>query len=171
MFQVGLWVADLLRDPLFSCGPSRRLVATDSREPQGVCSRYCLHMAAEPARTGASSPADAGGGSAPPHTTGSFTGAYQARPDRERIDERPRGRKLAILSLTALGVVFGDIGTSPLYAIKECFSPASGIAPTAPNVYGALSLVVWALTLVVSVKYLSFIMRADNRGEGGILAL
>ena len=75
------------------------------------------------------------------------------------------------MSLTALGVVFGDIGTSPLYAIKECFSPSSGIAPTAPNVYGALSLVVWALTLVVSVKYLSFIMRADNRGEGGILAL
>ena len=78
---------------------------------------------------------------------------------------------MAVLSLTALGVVFGDIGTSPLYAIKECFSPSSGIAPTAPNVYGALSLVVWALTLVVSVKYLSFIMRADNRGEGGILAL
>ena len=128
-------------------------------------------MAAEPARSGAHAPAGAGGGSASPTTTGSFNGAYLARPDRERVDERPRGRKLAILSLTALGVVFGDIGTSPLYAIKECFSPASGIAPTAPNVYGALSLVVWALTLVVSVKYLSFIMRADNRGEGGILAL
>src|SRR6185312_14765286 len=171
MFQGGLWVADLVRDPLFSCDPEQAIGRHGLSRLQGVCPGYDHHMAAEPARSGAHAPAGAGGGSASPTTTGSFSGTFLARPDRERVDERPRGRKLAILSLTALGVVFGDIGTSPLYAIKECFSPASGIAPTAPNVYGALSLVVWALTLVVSVKYLSFIMRADNRGEGGILAL
>ncbi len=73
--------------------------------------------------------------------------------------------------LTALGVVFGDIGTSPLYAFRECFNPEYGIAPTAENVSGVLSLIVWSLTLVVSVKYLVYVMRADNRGEGGILAM
>jgi KUP system potassium uptake protein len=71
----------------------------------------------------------------------------------------------------ALGVVYGDIGTSPLYAIKECFKPGYGLAPTPVNVYGVLSLIVWALMLVVSVKYVLFILRADNRGEGGVLAL
>lgn len=76
-----------------------------------------------------------------------------------------------MLTLGALGVVYGDIGTSPLYAVKECFAPDHGLAPTADNVLGILSLVFWALTLVVVVKYLTFIMQADNRGEGGILAL
>jgi KUP system potassium uptake protein len=78
---------------------------------------------------------------------------------------------LAVLALTALGVVYGDIGTSPLYAIKECFKPGYGLLPTPVNVYGVLSLIVWALMLVVSVKYVLFILRADNRGEGGVLAL
>ncbi len=73
--------------------------------------------------------------------------------------------------LTALGVVYGDLGTSPLYALRECFSAEYGIAPTAANVTGVLSLIVWSLTLVVSIKYLVFVMRADNRGEGGILAM
>ena len=82
-----------------------------------------------------------------------------------------RGNSLLILSLAALGVVYGDIGTSPLYAIKECFAGSYGLAPTAENVLGVLSLVFWSLLLVVVVKYLTFIMRADNRGEGGILAL
>ncbi|HEX9103295.1 MAG TPA: KUP/HAK/KT family potassium transporter [Polyangia bacterium] len=77
----------------------------------------------------------------------------------------------AALALGALGVVFGDIGTSPLYALKECVSPEHGVAPSPDNVLGLLSLVFWALTLVVSVKYVGFIMRADNDGEGGILAL
>ncbi|MEP6764493.1 MAG: KUP/HAK/KT family potassium transporter [Gemmatimonadaceae bacterium] len=86
-------------------------------------------------------------------------------------DEHPRGKRLAILTLTALGVVYGDIGTSPLYSIKECFSSAYGLQPTPENVYGVLSLIVWALTLVVSVKYISFVLRADNRGEGGTFAL
>ncbi|MGK5086963.1 KUP/HAK/KT family potassium transporter, partial [Bdellovibrionota bacterium FG-2] len=78
---------------------------------------------------------------------------------------------LAKLSVGALGVVFGDIGTSPLYAIKECFSPSHGISLTSAHVLGVLSLIFWSLTLVVSIKYLIFILRADNRGEGGILAL
>ncbi len=75
------------------------------------------------------------------------------------------------LLLGALGVVFGDIGTSPLYALKECVDPRHGVAPTPDNVLGLLSLVVWSLIMVVTFKYLGFIMRADNRGEGGILAL
>ena len=83
----------------------------------------------------------------------------------------PRGRYLAGLSLAALGVVYGDIGTSPLYALKECFSPVYGLAPTPAAVLGVLSLIVWALILVVSVKYVVFVLRLDNRGEGGTLAL
>ncbi|HVK37744.1 MAG TPA: potassium transporter Kup [Candidatus Kapabacteria bacterium] len=75
------------------------------------------------------------------------------------------------LSLAALGVVYGDIGTSPLYALRECFHGHYGIAPSPENVLGVLSLIVWALIIVVSIKYLIFIVRADNRGEGGILAL
>lgn len=75
------------------------------------------------------------------------------------------------LVLGAIGVVYGDIGTSPLYAIKECFHGAHGLQLTHSNVLGILSLVFWAITLIVSVKYLIFIMRADNRGEGGILSL
>jgi len=78
---------------------------------------------------------------------------------------------LAALSLAALGVVFGDIGTSPLYAIRECFHGEYGIAPTPDNVVGVLSLMFWALTIIVSIKYLTFILRADNRGEGGVIAL
>ena len=75
------------------------------------------------------------------------------------------------LVLMAAGVVFGDIGTSPLYAIRECVDPEHGVAPTHQNLLGILSLVFWSLTMVVTVKYLTFIMKADNRGEGGILAL
>ncbi len=78
--------------------------------------------------------------------------------------------KLA-LAVAAIGVVFGDIGTSPLYTMKEVFHGAHGIAPTHDSVLGALSLVLWALLIVVSLKYVVFIMRADNRGEGGIMAL
>jgi len=80
-------------------------------------------------------------------------------------------RDLLLLSLGALGVVYGDIGTSPLYAIRECFSDRTGIPPTPANVLGILSLFTWALLLVVVVKYIGFVMRADNEGEGGILAL
>lgn len=78
---------------------------------------------------------------------------------------------LAILALGALGVVYGDIGTSPLYALKECFSGPHGVPVTKDNVLGVLSLIFWALNFVITFKYLSVVMRADNRGEGGILAL
>ena len=83
----------------------------------------------------------------------------------------PAGRRLAVLTLTALGVVYGDIGTSPLYTMKEAFGASHGLAPSPLNVYGVLSLVFWTIVLVVVVKYLVFILRADNRGEGGVLAL
>ena len=90
----------------------------------------------------------------------------------DRHDKKPpSGAALAILSLGALGVVYGDIGTSPLYSLKECFTGHHSVAPTPENVLGVLSLVFWAMTFVVSFKYLAFVMRADNRGEGGILAL
>jgi KUP system potassium uptake protein len=81
------------------------------------------------------------------------------------------GADLTKLALGALGVVYGDIGTSPLYALKECVTPPHGVGPTHENILGLLSLVFWAITLVVSVKYLLFVMRADNDGEGGVLAL
>src|SRR6266496_1422166 len=77
----------------------------------------------------------------------------------------------AALTLLALGVVFGDIGTSPLYAVKETFSSDHGIPLTAGNILGGLSTIFWALMIVVSLKYVVLIMRADNRGEGGIMAL
>ena len=79
-------------------------------------------------------------------------------------------RRVAALALGAVGVVYGDIGTSPLYTLKEVFGP-HGVPASHDNVLGALSLVFWSLILVVSVKYLLFIMRADNKGEGGIMAL
>lgn len=75
------------------------------------------------------------------------------------------------MSLGALGVVYGDIGTSPLYAIRECFAGPHAIPVSTPNVLGVLSLIFWALVVIISVKYLLFVLRADNRGEGGILAL
>ena len=79
--------------------------------------------------------------------------------------------KLVPLIVGAVGVVFGDIGTSPLYAVKECFNGAHGLALTPTNVYGGLSLMFWAMTIVVSLKYVTFILRADNKGEGGTLSL
>ncbi len=77
----------------------------------------------------------------------------------------------AALTLLALGVVFGDIGTSPLYAMKETFAPSHGMPLYAENILGGLSTIFWALMMVVSLKYVVLIMRADNRGEGGIMAL
>jgi len=100
----------------------------------------------------------AAGGSAVSHQSG---GAHRA----------PTGKYLATLTVGALGIVYGDIGTSPLYALRECFHGTHGIAPTRENVLGVLSLIFWSLTLIISIKYLVFVMRADNEGEGGILAL
>ncbi len=83
----------------------------------------------------------------------------------------PQRSSTAALTLSALGIVFGDIGTSPLYAVKETFSPQHGIALSEANILGGLSTMFWALMMVVSLKYVTLIMRADNRGEGGIMAL
>jgi KUP system potassium uptake protein len=85
--------------------------------------------------------------------------------------DEPTGKYLALLSLTALGIVYGDIGTSPLYAVRESFHPSHGLSVTPQNVLGVLSLIFWSLILIISVKYLALVLRADNRGEGGILAL
>jgi KUP system potassium uptake protein len=76
-----------------------------------------------------------------------------------------------MLLLGALGIVYGDIGTSPLYALRECFHHSQGISLSPANVFGMLSLILWSILIVISVKYILFIMRADNKGEGGILAL
>ncbi len=99
------------------------------------------------------------------------TAARPIPPERPTVEVNPTGRRLKILTITALGVVYGDIGTSPLYALRECFKPEYGISATPANIYGVLSLIVWSLTLVVSVKYIVYVMRADNHGEGGILAM
>ena len=83
----------------------------------------------------------------------------------------PSGAYLVTLSLAALGVVYGDIGTSPLYAFKEVFSEHYHLPITEANILGILSLIFWALILVISVKYITFVMRADLKGEGGIMVL
>jgi KUP system potassium uptake protein len=82
-----------------------------------------------------------------------------------------RRDRLVVLCLASLGIVYGDIGTSPLYAMRECFYGQHAVAPTRGNVLGVLSLILWSLVLIISIKYLILILRADNRGEGGILAL
>jgi KUP system potassium uptake protein len=79
--------------------------------------------------------------------------------------------RILLLSLSALGIVYGDIGTSPIYALRECFYGSHPFPPTEANILGVLSLIFWALMIVISLKYLLYVMRADNHGEGGILAL
>ncbi|HVT37699.1 MAG TPA: potassium transporter Kup [Gemmatimonadaceae bacterium] len=101
-------------------------------------------------------------------------GATAARPiprERPHVEANPTGTRLAVLTVTAIGVVYGDIGTSPLYALREAFKPEYGLTPVPYNVYGVLSLFTWALMLVVSLKYILYVMRCDNSGEGGILAM
>jgi len=83
----------------------------------------------------------------------------------------PERSTTAGLALAALGVVYGDIGTSPLYALRECFHASHGLSVTLPTIIGLLSLIIWALLLVVTVKYILFVMQADNQGEGGTLSL
>src|SRR6266480_3161707 len=120
------------------------------------------------------SPSDSEGSSQPgtEHRSSSgFTGTRAVPPPLHRLEAHPEGRRLAVLTLTALGVVYGDIGTSPLYAFRECFKPEYGLAPTVSTVYGLLSLIVWSLILIVSIKYIVVVMRLDNHGEGGIVAL
>ncbi len=90
---------------------------------------------------------------------------------QQGITNNGKQHSLKVLSLAALGIVFGDIGTSPLYAIRECFHGEYGIEAAQDNILGVLSLMFWALTIIVSLKYLTFILRADNKGEGGVIAL
>lgn len=92
-------------------------------------------------------------------------------PDQTTTDSAHRGSTTPMLAIAALGIIYGDIGTSPLYTIKECFAGTHGVAPTPANILGILSLVFWLLILVVGLKYVVFIMRADNKGEGGIFSL
>jgi KUP system potassium uptake protein len=86
-------------------------------------------------------------------------------------DVAAESRRLLVLCVTALGVVYGDIGTSPIYALRESLHIGHGVAATADSVLGVLSLIFWSLVLVISLKYLFLVMRADNGGEGGIMAL
>jgi KUP system potassium uptake protein len=100
--------------------------------------------------------------------------ASAARSDSETPSQPTGDRRAGVAALTlgALGVVFGDIGTSPLYALQTVFHADHGAVPTSASaVYGVISLVFWAVTIIVSIKYVTFIMRADNEGEGGIMAL
>jgi KUP system potassium uptake protein len=99
-----------------------------------------------------------------------------AEPEAARHSPPPTGqadqkKRFFFLCLASLGIVYGDIGTSPLYALRECFYGEHSIPPSPANVLGVLSLILWSLILIISVKYLILILRADNRGEGGILAL
>jgi KUP system potassium uptake protein len=87
------------------------------------------------------------------------------------LSDSPRHSGLLPLTVTALGVVYGDIGTSPLYAIRECFFGTHPVPPTHDNVLGVLSLIIYALVLVVTIKYVFIVLKADNQGEGGIVAL
>ena len=135
-------------------------------EPLGKGGSQAAAEASPPTASEASAPATPK--EPPPGASGFFAAV---RPSRQIREARPSGRRLAGLSLIALGIVYGDIGTSPLYALRQCFDPEYGLEASQLNVYGVLSLIVWLLIVVVSVKYIVFIMRADNRGEGGILAL
>ena len=78
---------------------------------------------------------------------------------------KPTGRYLALLSFGALGIVYGDIGTSPIYAIRESLNPEHQVAATAANVMGILSLIFWALLIIIAIKYQLFVLRANNRGD------
>ena len=87
------------------------------------------------------------------------------------LDSHSSKSTLATLTVAAIGIVYGDIGTSPLYTMKEVFSKEHGVALNEANLLGVVSLIVWGLTTIVSLKYVALILRADNRGEGGIMAL
>ena len=95
----------------------------------------------------------------------------KARRERPAGPREAGGGDVVVLAVTALGIVYGDIGTSPLYAVRAAFTGVNGIAPEPANVLGIISLIFWALVIVISFKYLGVVLRADNRGEGGMLAL
>ncbi|PZE29870.1 MULTISPECIES: potassium transporter Kup [unclassified Curtobacterium] len=104
--------------------------------------------------------------------TDTRTSAPESTESTETTSGGHGGRGLAALALTALGVVFGDIGTSPLYALRTVFTIDNGaVRPTPDDVYGVISVMFWSVTVVVSIKYVTILMRADNNGEGGVMAL
>ena len=127
-------------------------------------------MSVESAASGSAAPGSAAPDGLDRRTTTGQT-AVPPAPHYQHVEPDPTGRRLAVLTLTALGIVYGDIGTSPLYTLKEAFLPGHGLRPDAATVYGLLSLIFWSILLVVVVKYLVFILRADNKGEGGVLAM
>ncbi|KFN37699.1 potassium transport protein Kup [Smithella sp. F21] len=92
-------------------------------------------------------------------------------PSDETSSSRWFDKKSLLLAFGSIGVVFGDVGTSPLYTVKECFHGKHAIIPDPSNIFGVLSLLFWSMIIVISIKYITFILRADNRGEGGIFAL
>ena len=113
-------------------------------------------------------------------TDSSKGGGRPSQPDPGNVESGAPGhspsdskdlKKTILLALGSLGVVYGDIGTSPLYAVKECFHGTHGIALTLANLLGVMSLIFWSLTIVVMIKYVIFILMADNEGEGGMFAL
>ena len=150
-----------LRDAVERYGDAvERCGADPSREDPSTCALFspCPPIGARPLRLASRAPMD--------HVPAS------SLPSRPSADANTHHKaSLAALTIGALGVVFGDIGTSPLYTLRECLHSAGGGAPAAEDIYGVLSLIFWSLTMVVTVKYLTFIMRADNHGEGGIFAL
>jgi KUP system potassium uptake protein len=113
------------------------------------------------------SPSSSGGSRPPASASESPSSVISPGPHSEGRDFR----RTLVLALGALGVVYGDIGTSPLYAVKECFHGLHAIALTPANILGVMSLIFWSLTMVITIKYVTFIMKADNEGEGGIYAL
>ena len=117
---------------------------------------------------------DSGIASAPTHGCRILTFPNRCpanRPGRLPVSSKPGTSKLGALTLGALGVVYGDIGTSPLYVMKTVFDPAYGLSLNPANLVGIVSLIFWSLMVVVTLKYVTLIMRADNHGEGGIMAL
>src|SRR5579859_8286959 len=105
------------------------------------------------------------------HSNGHTVPHITRRNGNGATEGQPGRKRLFALGLGALGIVFGDIGTSPLYTLSSCFSSANGLAITPENVLGVLSLVFWSLVIIVCLKYQLLVLRADNKGEGGILAL
>ena len=100
-----------------------------------------------------------------------FSNSTLLKPVDLHDDHHGHKKGLATTMLAAIGVVFGDIGTSPLYALKECFDPQHGIPFSPEALFGVIAMMIWSLILVVSFKYILFVMRADNKGEGGVLSL
>lgn len=104
-------------------------------------------------------------------TAQELTNLHTTFADINTHDRTPKGKYLLALSFATLGVVYGDIGTSPLYAIRECFHGPHAVVVTPANVLGVLSLIFWSLVIVISIKYLIFVLQAHNEGEGGVLSL